>query len=236
MPPLLRLAPSVAAKEKRLAALVAGRDPAVLPLAETVADAQLLGSLGLAGFDFTWDQVQASRRGEPAPAPIAWLRHAQRAVDPAAPFSVEALLAWHRAACGEARGLRASERTREGGPPPAPGRFVASRLAILEQWLGVESGRQLKPAQQGALVMARIVEILPFDDANGRVARLAASHLMVRAGGRPPVLVAADAPRLVAALQSAFQLVTEPLALLLEEAAERALDVMIQTLERQRQG
>jgi Fic family protein len=84
--------------------------------------------------------------------------------------------------------------------------------------------------------MARIVEILPFDDANGRVARLAASHLMVRAGGRPPVLVAADAARLGAAFQSAFQLVTEPLALLLEEASERALDVMIQTLERQRQG
>jgi hypothetical protein len=229
MPQLLRLTPSVAAKEKRLAALVAGRDPAALPLAETVSDAQLLGSLGLAGFDFTWDQVQASRRGEPAPAPIAWLRQA-------APFSVEALLAWHRAASGEARGLRANERSREGGPPPAPAQFVASRLAILEQWLGVESGRQLKPAQQGALAMARIVEILPFDDANGRVARLAASHLMVRAGGRPPVLVAADAARLGAAFQSAFQLVTEPLALLLEEASERALDVMIQTLERQRQG
>jgi Fic family protein len=105
--------------------------------------------------------------------------------------------------------------------------FIASRLAILEQWLAVESSRELKPAQAGALAMARIVEILPFAAGNGRVARLAASHLMVRAGARPPVLVGTDAVRLEASLRAAFQLSTEPLTSLLEEASERALDVMI---------
>ena len=80
--------------------------------------------------------------------------------------------------------------------------------------------------------MARIVEVLPFDDGNGRVARLAASHLMVRGGRRPPILVAGDGPRLVAALQAAFRLETEPLATLLDEASERAVDVMIQALEK----
>jgi hypothetical protein len=54
---------------------------------------------------------------------------------------------------------------------------------------------------------------------------------MVRAGARPPVLVGGDAARLEAALQAAFRLETEPLAGLLEEASERALDVMLQTLE-----
>jgi hypothetical protein len=54
---------------------------------------------------------------------------------------------------------------------------------------------------------------------------------MVRAGARPPILAGGDAPRLEAVLQSAFRLETEPLAVLLEEASERALDVMIQTLE-----
>jgi hypothetical protein len=38
---------------------------------------------------------------------------------------------------------------------------------------------------------------------------------MVRGGMRPPILVAGDAPRLRAALESAFRLETEPLVALL---------------------
>ena len=74
------------------------------------------------------------------------------------------------------------------------------------------------------------MEILPFDRSNGMVARLAASHLMVRAGARRPILVGADSPRLGEALHAAFQLQTEPLARLLDDAAERALDVLIAEL------
>jgi len=160
------------------------------------------------------------------------LRRAVAAVDPAAPLTVPALLAWQAALGGEAS-LRRRPRERADGPPPAPVEFIASRLAILEQWLGVDSSRELKAAQQGALALARIVEILPFESGNGRVARLAASHLMVRAGARRPLLVGSDAPRLQEALRAAFQLQTEPLARLLEEGAERALDVSIATLEAQ---
>lgn len=127
--------------------------------------------------------------------------------------------------------MRRGERERADGPPPAPPRFVEGRLRIVEEWLAAGSGGELKAAQQGALVMARVVEILPFDDANGRVARLAASHLMVRAGARPPVLWADDAGRLQEALAAAFALHTEPLCALLEEASARAMDVMIRALE-----
>lgn len=213
----VRLVTSPALREKRLAALLAGRDPRHPALLAAVEEAQVAGSLALAGLPAPSDQA-------------AGLKRALRAVDPAAPFTLDALRAWH-AALGGSGALRAVEREREGGPPPAPARFVESRLRSLEQWLNVDSGRELKAAQQGALVMARVVEILPFEDANGRVARLAASHLMVRAGSRPPLLDAGDAPRLQAALQAAFQLHTEVLCALLEEAADRALDAMIAALE-----
>ena len=73
------------------------------------------------------------------------------------------------------------------------------------------SGQELRPAQAGALALARVVEVLPFEDGNGRVSRLAASQVMVRAGARPPILVKGDRPRLEAALQAAFRLDTEPL-------------------------
>jgi hypothetical protein len=226
---LLRLGPSAAAKEKRLTTLLAGRDPAGLGLGEAVRDAQMLGSLELAGEAASLDDVRAACRGETASAAAAGLSRALAVVDPGSPFTVEALLAWHRA-LGLGGSFRAHERGRDQGPPPAPVEFIPSRLAILQDWLAVESSRELKPAQAAALAMARIVEILPFENGNGRIARLAASHLMVRAGARPPVLTGADAPRIEASLHAAFQLATEPLTTLLDEASERALDVMIRAL------
>lgn len=227
--PLIRLSPSAAAKEKRLATLLGGRDPSSLDLVEAVRDAQVLGSLELAGETSTIEDVRAAHRGEPSSAAAAGLMRAFGAVDPVSPLTVPALLAWHRD-LGLGAGFRTRERPRAQGPPPAPVDFIASRLAILQEWLSVESSRELKPAQAGALAMARILEILPFEAGNGRVARLAASHLMVRAGARPPVLVGADAPRIESAVGAAFQLATEPLTTLLEEASERALDVMIRRL------
>jgi Fic family protein len=97
--------------------------------------------------------------------------------------------------------------------------------------MNAPSAAELTASQQGALALARVVEVRPFEDGNGRVSRLAASHVMVRAGARPPILTASDAPRLIQALQAAFQLHTEPLASLLDEAAERALDLMIREAE-----
>lgn len=227
---LLRLTPAIALKEKRLAGLLRGEDPRSQRLREAVADAQMLGSLQLSGFAATWDEVKASRGATPAAGPLAGMRRAVAAVDPLIPLATRPLLAWHAAVTGAETGLRRTERHRE-GTPPAPPEFIAGRLEILEHWLAAESSRQLKAAQQGALMLARIVEILPFDDANGRVSRLAASHVMVRSGAYPPILVGADRPRLEQCLQAAFQFATEPLVLLLEEASERALDVMIQVLE-----
>jgi hypothetical protein len=55
---------------------------------------------------------------------------------------------------------------------------------------------------------------------------------MLRGGMRPPILVGGDGPRLRAALEAAFRLETEPLTALLVEASSRALDVMLQALER----
>ena len=226
----LRLQPSSAVKEKRLAALLEGRglSPDDTGLASIVEDAQLLGSLELAGLRFTWDEVRFSRVAAEGPAEVLALRRARAAVPAEAPFSLDALRAWHEALAGKV-GLRRGARERDGVPPAPPG-LVEGRLATLAEWLEVAGPRALTPDQAAAVALARLVEILPFDDANGRVSRLAASHLMVRGGMRPPILVAGDAPRLRAALESAFRLETEALVALLAEASGRAVDVMIQWL------
>jgi hypothetical protein len=215
---VLRITTSPALKEKRLQGLLGPRREDDPSLRAAVEAAQVRGSLELAGL-------------ADAPAETVALRGALRAVDLRAPLSLGALGTWQAALTGGNGAWRTSEREREGGPPPAPARFVETRLQLLEQWLGEESSHELKPAQRGALVLARIIEVMPFESANGRVARLAASHVMVRAGARPPLLNGADDERLRAALQAAFQLHTEPLCALLDEASARAVDVMIAALE-----
>jgi hypothetical protein len=228
----VRLRPSAAARERRLAALLAERglsdaDPALVGVVE---DAQLLGSLDLSGFRFSWEQVRAARISGAGPEPIVSLRRAQAMVDPRAPLSVGALRSWHAAIAGPV-GFRAAARERRGARPSAP-ELIEDRLVTLEEWLGAEGASRLRPEAAAALAMARLVEILPFDDANGRVSRLAASHLMVRGGLRPPVLAGGDRPRLEASLQAAFRLETAPLVALLAEASGRGIDVMTQALER----
>jgi hypothetical protein len=222
----LRLTTSPNVKEKRLESLLAGREAESVGLPQALETAQIVGSLELAGHAVTVDDVSAAREGH-GPATVRGLLSARRAVPADAPLTASALRAWHDALGGSV-GLRTAPRSE---PTASPVEFIENRLAILEQWLSAESRRQLKPAQAGALVLARLMEILPFADGNGRVARLAASHLMVQGGARPPILMGGDAARLAEALASAFQLVTEPLARLLDEASERSLDVMIRALE-----
>jgi hypothetical protein len=224
------LSASVAAREKRLLRLLAetGRRPDDPSLREVVEDAQVLGSLELAGFQITWDEVRSSRISGEGPPELLALRRARAAVEPGVPLSVAALRGWHSALAGPV-GFRRGEHARD-GTPVSPVELLEDRLASLAEWLGVAGDRDLRPEQAGALALARIVEVRPFDDGNGRVSRLAASHLMVRGGMRPPILVAGDGARLRAALDAAFRLETEPLVTLLVEASGRALDVMIQAL------
>jgi hypothetical protein len=212
----LRLAPSAALKEKRLAALLGERGPAgVERAARAVEEAQVAGSLELAALS--------------EPAEAERLSRALRTT-PDRAFAIGALLEWHAAVTGRPPGLRSAPIHRPEGPPPCPPEFVRARLENIELWLGGEGAAQLTAGQRGALVLARLVEILPFPDANGRVSRLAASHVMVSAGARPPILAGGDRERLEACLHAAFQLSTQPLVLLLEEASERALDIAIRAL------
>ena len=192
--------------------------------------AQVAGSLALSGLPATIEDVRAAITGGAASPEVSGLLRALAAVDPGRPSP------WPRSWPGTAprpapTGFRSTDAGAAGGTPPAPPDFIAGRLDIFEQWMNAPSAAELTASQQGALALARVVEVKPFDDGNGRVARLAASHLMVKAGARPPILVAGDAARLEQALRAAFQLHTEPLAALLDEAAERALDVLIRAAE-----
>jgi hypothetical protein len=216
-------------KERRLSALLESRGLSVddPELAAVVEDAQILGSLELSGYRLSWDEVRSSRATGGGPEEVLRLRRARSAVPPSEALTLRSFAAWHEALLGPA-GFRRVPRERV-GLEAAPVEFVGSRLASLVEWLSARE-KELEPAPAGALALARVVEILPYDDGNGRLSRLAGSHVMVRAGARPPILVAADDPRLRAGIQAAARFETEPLVALLSEASGRALDVMIQWL------
>ena len=152
---LLRLTPSATLKEKRLADLLLQRGAADAERA--VEDAQVAGSLELAAAT-----EPADREG---------LRRALR-ISPGERFAVAALIEWHAEITGGSDGLRTGPAERPQGPPPCPPEFIRARLEGLEVWLGSESATELTAGQRGALVLARLIEILPFGDANGRVAAL----------------------------------------------------------------
>ena len=229
---LLRLAPSRALKEKRLASLRGERDESDPLLREAVEDAQVAGSLALSGVASSVMDVRAARRGEPVSPAVHGLLAALGAIEPTAPFSLRAVRLWHAAAVPGGGAFRTTERERPGGPPPAPAAFVASRLEILEQWLQVESSRELG-AGTGGRARPRAPGRDPALRGRQRPRRAPGGLAPDATGGRAPADPRRGGrPRLRQALQAAFQLHTEPLAALLEEASERSLDVMIQALER----
>src|SRR5262245_4442469 len=96
----IHLTTSAALREKRLAALLEGRDARALGLDRAVQDAQIVGSLELSGI--------AGGGGEERER----MRAAFDAVAPTAALSVDALQKWHTA-LGVGSGYRSTERTRE---------------------------------------------------------------------------------------------------------------------------
>jgi len=219
------------AKRRRLDSFLAGRDPVALGLSGLAEDAELVGSLALAGIEVEWDVVRASRGGSDLSGPAAALRRAQGLLPPRALLNRSHLKALCLAVADDGS-LRRVALARADGPPAAAPDRIEARLAALGDWFGADSISALVPAAAGALALVRLVEIAPLERGNGRLSRLAAAHVMSSRGAPRPILVAADSERLAAALSAAFRMDTTPLVALLEEASSRALDVMLQALER----
>jgi hypothetical protein len=184
-----------------------------------------VGSLALAGIDVAWELVRSE---EELPPPADALRRAQRLESARVALDGPGLVALSRLIGGE---LRTTALSRPDGPPTAAPDRIEAGLLSLGEWLGAESVRALAPAAAGALVLVRVLEISPLAKGNGRLSRLAAADVMSGRGAKRPILVAGDRSALSSAAEAAYRLETRPLAALLEEAASRWVEVMIQALE-----
>ena len=211
MPIPLRLASDSPGIERRLRERLAAAPGARTPVLHAVAEAFVDGVVALARLDASAREAHLA---------------ACAAVAVEQPLDRDALRRWHQALGGSGAWRSAVV---EGAAPPE---FVDGRVDLLVDWLGADGGRELPPAAAGALVLARLLEIEPFDTFNTSVALLAARHVMCRTGGLGPVLRESDREALRAAVPAAQAFETRPLADVLDQAAERALEVAVAALER----
>lgn len=226
--PSAKLTARVGLKEERLRQKLAAHSGLESDLERILVRAEGVGSLALSGRLVRPEDVEAALVGAAASDDVVRWLAARRAVEPGTPFSVAALLRWHGALLGRAGVFRREALLDRSGAPPA---LIEERLGSLAEWLAAPSGSDLGPAARGALVLARIVEIAPFDEGDGLIARIAAGHVMAQAGVRRPILQKEDESRLASALAAACRLDTGPLVALLEEATDRALDLMLARLD-----
>lgn len=91
-------------------------------------------------------------------------------------------------------------------------------------WFTAESFLELNPIEQAAIVLLRMIEIQPFEDANDRMAITAASLFLMRSE-LPPLIIRTDRFAVYrAAVEESFQSNTKPMVELVAQATEETLN------------
>jgi len=89
------------------------------------------------------------------------------------------------------------------------------------RWYSAESFAELHPVEQASIVLLRLIEIQPFENANERTALVAASLFTLRRE-LPPINISPELETTFrAALVEGFQMNTKPMVELIAEALER---------------
>ena len=100
---------------------------------------------------------------------------------------------------------------------------LAAAIEDACRWYAAESFAELHPVEQASIVLLRLIEIQPFENANERTALLAASLFTLRRD-LPPINISPELETTFrAALAEGFQMNTKPMVELIAEALERNL-------------
>jgi Fic family protein len=111
---------------------------------------------------------------------------------------------------------------------PASSEHLPALLESACRWYTAESFAELNPLEQSSIVLLRLIEIQPFEEANERTALVAASLFTLRSE-LPQVIIK---PEMDSAYRNArdegMQMNTKPMVELVAEAVERSLSEMIE--------
>ena len=110
---------------------------------------------------------------------------------------------------------------------PASAEHLPALLEICCRWYTAESFAELNPLEQASIVLLRLIEIQPFEEANERTALVAASLFTLRSE-LPPIIIKPEMdPAYCNARDEGMQMNTKPMVELVAEAVERSLSEMI---------
>lgn len=124
---------------------------------------------------------------------------------------------------------------------PPPGAAVPGRMDEYVVWLersrlDVESGRRLHPVERAARAHFWLVDIHPFVDGNGRVARLLMNLLLMQSGYPIAVIRIEDRATYYNALEAGHQGRLEAFLVLVAQAVDRTADIILSVTDDRQAG
>ena len=124
---------------------------------------------------------------------------------------------------------RAGEFRQQDATPLTPGHepidpeLVAPVVDNALGWFQSESFAQMHEVEKSALMLIKLMDVQPFDEANGRTLRLLSNFFLLKAGYPPAIIPASQADPYALAIQRSLTFDTQPIIDLIAEATDRSL-------------
>ena len=109
------------------------------------------------------------------------------------------------------------------GHEPTDAELVAPVVDNALGWFQSESFAEMHEVEKSALMLIKLMDVQPFDEANGRTLRLFSNFFLLKAGYPPAVIPASQADQYVLAIQRSLGFDTQPIIDLISEATDRSL-------------
>ncbi|HKP84509.1 MAG TPA: hypothetical protein VJZ26_00345 [Blastocatellia bacterium] len=110
---------------------------------------------------------------------------------------------------------------------PTPAEHLGAAVESACRWYAAESFEELNPVEQASIVLLRLAEIQPFEQANLATALAAASLLTLRSQLPPVIIRPENDAELLNALEESSRMNTRPTVELIAREIEKTLDEMI---------
>jgi fido (protein-threonine AMPylation protein) len=109
------------------------------------------------------------------------------------------------------------------GHEPTEAELVAPVVDNALDWFQSESFAQMHEVEKSALMLIKLMDVQPFDEANGRTLRLFSNFFLLKAGYPPAIIPASQADQYSLAIQRSLGFDTQPIIDLIAEATDRSL-------------
>lgn len=129
---------------------------------------------------------------------------------------------------GDTDGFRKGPGSSTRSPRPISPEHLPAAVEAACRWYTAESFAELHPVEQASIVLLRLIELQPFDQANSRTALVAASLFTLRSE-LPPLIVRTEMqPAYHAAIDEGSRMNTKPMVEMVAEAVEHSVREMIE--------